>query len=172
MNSLTKFIRNSVIFVFMVGIILLMSACSSKEATLPYDACLFDKAERYLKQDFMDDNATHFPSCDDALPESRCIIIDTTEKYNMAFDTFPQEIDFNNEVLVVYLFTDIYYAFNCDLEKIVNDNEKLIITIKHEMATAGSNGAKPPSTSMPIQRCLVVKLHDCNFSNIEINLIY
>ena len=157
---------------FMSVMALFLSACVPQEKEMPYNAKLFDKAEYMLTNEFLSENETHYPSSEDGLPESRCRIIDNNEEFEYAFASFPEKLDFSHDILVVYSFTDIYYGFECKLSDITESENKLAIIIKHEMAKPSSNGAIPPSTSMPIQRSLVIKLSDCRVDNVKINLIY
>lgn len=158
--------------IFMTVMVLLLSACALQEKELPYSAKLFDKAENLLTDEFISANETHYPFSEDGLPESSCKIITDDYEFTRAFAAFPENLDFSRDKLVVYLFTDIYYGFDCRLYDITENEGSLSIIIKHEMAEPDANGAQPPSTSMPIQRCLVVKLSDCSIDDIKVDLIY
>lgn len=152
-----------------------LCACQDTSDSLlpefPYSAKLFDKAENLLKEEFLVENETHYPSREDGLPDSRCQIINNDDEFSCTIATFPEELNFSQDMLVIYLFTDIYYGFECKLYEIIENEEKLSIVIKHEMAENNA-GLDIPSTSMPIQRCLIVKLSNCSFDNVEIKLIY
>ena len=144
---------------------LLSSACINEEP-LPYDAVLFDKAERWAKEEFLNENQTKYPSTDDNLPRERCFIIDSAEEFDKAFDSFPEEVTFTSDILVIYFFTDIYYGFGCKLQAITEASGEIVIDILHEMAD------ERPSTSMPIQRCLVIKLSNCSYKSIQVEMNY
>ena len=137
-------------------------------------AKLFDKAERYATEQFLLENTTHQPFANDEKPESICKIIDTEEEYELAFSSFPEEVDFSKDVLIVYLFTDIYYGFDCKLQKVTENGGEITIDVLHEMAPRDIFGVAPYSTSSPIQRCLVVKLSDqpCAKASVKISYPY
>lgn len=157
---------------FIVAI--LFCACGFKQDTtlgIMKDAKFFDKTEEYATEYFLSKNKTHKPFENDDLPESICKIIDTQAEYILAFSAFPAEVDFSQDVLIVYCFTDIYYGFACRLQTITENDGEITINILHEMAKKDSLGVTPPSTSVPTQRCLVVKLsnHVCTNVNVKIN---
>lgn len=161
-------------FIPLFVIVLLCSACTpqeNKNETLA-NAKLFDKAENYMKEQYLTENQTHYPFTSDGLPENRCQIIDTEDKFADIFESFPEEPDFSTDILVIYIFTDIYYRFDCKLQDIKENEGDITIVIEHEMAEPEANGAVPPSTSMPIQRCLVVQLSDYSFDNVNVELVY
>ena len=80
-------------------------ACSYERPPerLPYGAVLFDKAERRATEDFLTENRTNSPAEDD------------DDEFDSAFDSFPEEVAFPHDILVVYFFADIYYGFECKL---------------------------------------------------------
>lgn len=159
--------------VALLYICLFVSACAEDSPDpLPYNAVLFDKAERWAQEDFLSENKTHFPSENDNLPLDRCFVIDSDEKFSRAFDSFPEEVAFEQDMLVVYFFTDIYYGFDCKLQTITQNEGEITIDILHEMAEQRPDGARPPSTSMPMQRCLVIKLSGCNYESVQVEMNY
>ena len=50
--------------------------------------------------------------------------------------------------------------------------EKVKLQILHDMAEPSPDGIEPPSTSQPIQRCVVIKLPMFTQEKIEIDIIY
>lgn len=142
--------------------------CSACATPLPYDATLADRAENFMKEEYLAENKTHSWGNNDDLPENICKIIKTEEEYERAFNSFPEETDFTEDVLVLYFFTDIYYGFDCKLQKITNSNGEITVEILHKMANKPWSG----SASMPIQRCLAVKLTACGYTDISVILNY
>lgn len=163
--------RKVISILFLITVILFSFGCAN-EAVLPYNATIFDKAENFMKEDYLADNNTHYPGATDGLPESICKTVESDGEFKNAFASFPEEIDFTKDILVVYFFTDIYYGFGCKLQTVTNDNGEIVINIIHQMAKKEINGARPPSTSAPTQRCLAVKLTDCVYSDIVVKLSY
>lgn len=169
-NQKKETVMKKLIFVlFSALFVLFCSACISE---LPYNATIADKAENFMKEEYLAENKTHCSGSTDTLPDKICKIIQTEEEYAKAFNSFPEETDFKRDILVVYFFTDIYYGFDCKLQKITNDNGEITIEILHRTAKKAPNGSTSPSTSSPTQRCLAVKLTDCDYTDINVNLIY
>lgn len=159
--------------------ILFLTACAPQsniidilEKDLLDYAIFYDSVEGHLHENFLEQNKTHFPFSSDDLPDYRCQIIDTKGKLNRAFDEFPQTINFEQEFLVIYLFTDIYYAFGCELQTIAITRRTITVEILHQMAEKRPDGATPPSTSFPMQRCLAIILPNCSYETVNVNINY
>jgi len=59
MKVFSKFKKHNVILaIFLFAVVLSCSACISG---LPYSAKLFDKAEKWLTEEFLTENKTHYP---------------------------------------------------------------------------------------------------------------
>ncbi|MDE6505571.1 MAG: hypothetical protein K2L42_06870 [Clostridia bacterium] len=134
---------------------------------LPYNAKFYDKAENWFLEKFLADNKTHYPFETDNLPEYRCRIVSTDTDFDNVFKSFPEDNNFSQDILVVYLFTDIYYGFDCELKTISSENNVVTIEILHKMPQGHS-----PETSLPTQRCLIVKLTGCEYEDINVKLSY
>lgn len=154
----------------LVFIILCGAACSNsnnksdKDYTEQYNAVLYDYAEKYCNKSFLQANKTHYPFADDDLPEYRCITIKTEDEFNNAFSSLPHQIDFEHDILVLYIFTDINYGFSCELHTITKTETTLNIRIRHTGPEEDENGCTPPMGSAPTQRCHAVKLTDCEYN--------
>ncbi len=160
------------IFFSMFLAVFALFACGCAPKELPYSAKLFDKAENFMTETYLRENNTHYPSNNDGLPHTRCQVIKTEDDVEGIFETFPEELDFSRDMLVIYIFTDINYAFGCRLDDITVTENEMTIVIGHEMAKRDIWGRRPPSASLPTQRCLVVKLTDCSFNDVKVDLIY
>jgi hypothetical protein len=84
--------------------------CDNGGDNIRYNAVLFDNAREWLHEDFLDENKTYGdwgaletdPFGD--YPAYIIKIIDS-ENFDEIFSSFPYEIDFNNEMLILYAFT-------------------------------------------------------------------
>ncbi len=159
------------IFFSMFLAVFALFACGCAPKELPYSAKLFDKAENFMTETYLRENNTHYPSNNDGLPHTRCQVIKTEDNADGIFETFPEELDFSRDMLVIYIFTDINYGFGCRLEDITENEQEMTIVIRHELAKS-SEGFDVPAASLPTQRCLVVKLTDCSFNDVKVELIY
>ena len=142
------------------------------EEKIQKSAVFFDKAEKWATEEFLANNETHFFGSSDGLPDYLCFSIETDEAFAHAFDEFPQEIDFSQSFIVVYLFTDIYYGFECKLQTITKNKGEVSIEVLHEMAEKEPGKDPPPSTSFPTQRCLVVKMPNCKYTSLKVEIVY
>lgn len=135
-------------------------------------AQLFDRAENFAKENYLKQNKTHYPSNKDGLPEERYQIINSNKKLARAFEPFPQEVDFAQEFLVVYFFTDHNYGYGCQLDTITKNGDEITIEVVHGLGELDENGHPPMTGSAPTQRCLVVKLPNCYYKTVNVNITY
>ena len=95
------------------------------------------------------------------LPEEYEILIRTEEEFEKIFNG-KSNIDFNKEVLVVYVYTSIY-----DKDKTLKDVEidegELSIEFKNK------NKYNVGDASMPLQRVVVFKVKNGNFYSVDID---
>ncbi len=150
-----------------VVILLILGGACSAEREISYSATLIDKAEQYATETFLTENAT-VEYANGRLPQEKCVVIDTREAFENAFVSFPETVNFEQDILVVYFFTDIYYGLGCTLQSVDVENGVLEIELLHEMITRGWAG----SASQPTQRCLVVKLTDCEYESVNVTMEY
>lgn len=142
------------------------------QTDLQKSAVFFDKAEKWATEEFLVENETHFFGIHDGLPDYLCFSIETNNEFTYAFDSFPQEIDFSQYFIIVYFFTDIYYGFDCKLQTITKNKGEVSIEVLHEMAGKEPGKDPPPSTSFPTQRCLVVKMPNCEYTSVKVEMLY
>ena len=155
---------------------LLFVACADDEPDLGQEnlkyASFYDRVEKYAYADFLEENITRKPFDQRDLPFDIVKIIRTESELENAIPTGKIEVDFDSEVLVVYFFTDINYGFDCKLQGLKIADNFLTIYILHGKAKEDNQGVTPPSSSMPIQRCLAIKTSLTNFDTATINMSY
>lgn len=151
--------------------VVMLTACSCRKKDFLFSAKLFDKTESMLTNEFLAKNQTHYPSIEDGLPDNRIHIITNTYDFETAFVSFPENLDFSKDTLVVYFFTDIYYGFDCELDNVVESNNQVTITVTHK-TTQNTTDMDTPSVSAPLLRCLTIKLTSCPQKQINVILNY
>ncbi len=124
-----------------------------------YDAKFVDKSERYMTEEFI--NELGYPG---DFPEDRMLIIDNETEFKRVYKSFPYEMDFTNDILVIYMFVDIQYGFDCELQDMSEAESALTVEILHDL-----EGYKPMG-SEPTHRCWAIKLSDCEQTNIKFRM--
>ena len=116
-----------------------------------YDAKFVDKSERYMTEEFINELGD---PCD--FPEDRMLIIDNQDEFKRVYKSFPYEMDFEQDILFVFMFVDTNYGFECKLQDMYEKGNELIIEFFHDSDKGGS-----ASGSAPTHRCSAVKLTNC-----------
>lgn len=147
-----------------------LGACGSK-----YNAIMYSDTRNWMNEDFFKENLTrgsHYLDDDDIMvadetyPEFVTFIIRTQEEFDSKFTEFPPMIDFEEEMLLVYIFTTTNSG-TCKISKISLDHQTLNIDFKVEK----SKGVSDNLTS-PMQKCLIVKVNKmdiigANFTKVQ-----
>lgn len=175
---MNKRLKHLVLFLSLVIMSTLVLACKptksnpqNKDSGLEF-ATFYDNVEKYAYATYLQDNATKFPFDGSELPFDIVNVIRTQSELDKAIPDGHIEIDFNKEVLVLYLFTDIYMGFNCRLKSINVKGNQLNIVIFHELAEKSAQGTRPPSTSYPTQRCMAIKTTLTDFNSASVAIDY
>ena len=155
-----------------LAIIALFSFGCAKEMpyNVLYDAKFVDKSERYMTEEFLEENRLSFWGEQNDLPKIRTVVIDNEEDFKKAFVSFPYDVDFKQDILVIYMFVDIQYGFDCKLQDMSETKNALTVDILHEIAEPDSDGCIPPCGSAPTHRCWTIKLTDCDQTNIKFKM--
>lgn len=142
-------------------------ACENKENeyTPEYNAVLYDSAVEWIREDFQNENfIKHVGFIDDdsenELPTTRTFLItDNVSFENMFVDDFTGfEIDFDNEMLIVYTFA-IEYVLPAKITKMALMEKTLTINYKINQISGTGSAVRP------FQRWFVVKLDKLDISN-------
>lgn len=164
----------STAIIFLVSIILL-SSCT----TVGRNAVIVDEGITF-KTEWLDNNMTYGAYyenpdydpedeqsertlVDRTSPESRTYVIKDEAALNEIFVACP-EIDFEQEMLLVYCYTSIYPRERI-LESVALDGE--VLTVEFDVKKAKSGVA---DTHMPGRKVLVIKMDRLNIS--QANIIY
>ncbi len=119
------------------------------------------KGAYYKNPDYVEgfDDTSEEYYYDETSPENRTFIIKDQETYNTIFRQNALTVDFDEEMVYLYVFADIYPNRTYYIEKISLE-EKVYIYFRLE-----KNNKK--DASAPYQRCLIVKMVKNDISNVE-----
>lgn len=97
---------------------------------------------------------------DETSPEYRTFIVDDQDTYNTIFKENSLTVDFDKEIVYLYIFADIYPSRNYVIDNILLEEEQVSIYYKLEKDN------KKDATA-PYQRCLIVVMEKTNTSNVK-----
>lgn len=150
--------------------LLVLFACNddgAKDMTAELNAEFYDRATGYMDEEYL----LSQPSTEYLGDETTIVVMDR-EMFSGVFAEFPGEVDFSREMLVVHLFNDIYNGFECRLTGITLQDGALEVSVLHSLAPKTQDGLRPPSTSQPTQRAVVIKLDKVDFSQVTVDMTY
>lgn len=145
-----------------------------------YNAVMYSHAEGWLKQEYMEKNRLRrgnimyfsgeddldptevkYVEVDDNYPDERTIIISSQEEFNKAFRKCNYTVDFEKEIVILYIFSDCntrdYY-----LKKVTLEDKTLNIEYIIEEAPPLSIGSVEP-----YHRCFMVKINKIEFDTVN-----
>lgn len=143
----------------------------------PYNAELFDNAEQWIRDDFLRENRVKafYPNenydendeqseryiYDETAPVSRTFIIADDARFDEIFDKNDFCVDFEKEMLFLYVYPKMYPGRNYSLKKITVKNSKISIFFEIEKKSGVGDAA------MPAQSCLLVKTDKIEIDSAE-----
>lgn len=164
-----------------LGLILLIAfsvfaGCSVKK----YNAEMYSKSKDWVKTSFLEDKkvrGAYYPNpdyvegsdnptekyyYDEVSPKNRTFIIDNQETYDMIFNENALAVDFEKEIVYLFIFADVSPSRYYYIDRISLEEDKVVIYYKLEKKY-------PPvgDATAPFQRCLIVKMKKLNLSNVE-----
>ena len=159
--------------IFTIGLAVLLMLCMSVSligcGKIDHNAIIIADGITY-QEEWLDNNHVYGAygengeeNYDENTPKSRTYIIKTLTELNEVFSEFP-EIDFENEMLIVYCYRTIYIRKQV-LEKVALDGNVLNVEFNVVKGKIGHADASAPS-----RRMLVVKLDKLDIT--EVNVTY
>ena len=152
--------------VFLVMALGLFAGCGNNK----YNAVLYDNAAEWIHEEFLQENLTKgakplesdVPDDDADLPDFKTHIVTDIEKFNAIFKDFTPEVDFEKEMLIVYICTNIYMGSNYKLSSINLSDSILMVKVKRQ-----TTGKVAHAASSPQQRCFVIKMDKNNIVTVN-----
>ena len=158
-----------IMVVIMVTCAMMLIGCNN--GVQKYNAVLYDNAGKSMQEEFLIENLTRdayykgIDTNDSAYPVCFTHIIRSKEEFDKIFTNLPTIINFEKEMVCIYIFTDNYikpYKIN----KVSIDKHVLKIEVK---STDQKPGEMDSVRSW--QRCLVVKIDKLDINSVEFNEI-
>ena len=156
-------------FILTIPIILYSIAGCQKNK---YNAKIYNSAENLFLNSFLEENkvkGAYYKNPDDAdkkyyydetSPAYRTFIVNNLDDYSLAFAGDELEVNFDKEMVLIYIFADIYPNRNYIINNILKEGEKVKIYLKLE-----KNNKK--DATAPYQRVLIVKMEKLDISEAE-----
>ena len=163
--------------ILLTGAIIIMSLVTLTGCNkVRYNAVLFDQAQEWMHEEFLMDNLTRdarevfrwenmeeeplseienerLQEKNAQLPHSRVHIVMDMVRFYEIFEEFPPSIDFENEMLIVFIFTNIYMGCSYNIRNIRLENEVLEVEFTRQGRRRLTHNA-----SAPRQRCFVIRM--------------
>ena len=172
-----KRIKNLAIKIICVGVVLvimtlgLFAGCGNQ---LLYNAVLYSNAKEWMNEEFLKKNLTRgsqyvneegeIVSADgESYLETKTFIIQSNEDFNEIFTEFPPEIDFEKDMILIYIFTTTTGIQPYDIKNVNLDGS----IVKIECKLKRYSGIAKDSLSAPGQRCLVIKMDKLDITSVE-----
>ena len=170
--------RIIVLFMMLILSIVLVGCSKDNDNTILYNAVMvnsgsIDTAQtvNYFKEDFLLENKVsgvryknenYDPTnpeseeyiFDESSPETITYVLDSLDKYEQVFNK-NYEIDYDKEILILYLFADTNCTYSLDSVELNNDNLKITYKSKINVTTA------------PERTFILIKMDKVEFENIE-----
>lgn len=152
----------------------LFMGCSNNNK---YNAVLYSNATEWIDETFLNDNRVKAYYLNEnyidsqsnpndkyiygtTSPSSRVFTVSDEVEYNRIFSNSPLNINFEHEMVILYIFSDVYPAREYRLKKIEVNGE--VLTVKTELEQKNVDDA-----TMPYQRCIVVKMNKVEINEVK-----
>ena len=97
-------------------------------------------------------------------PSSRTFIISNKDEFNRIFSKTQIDVDFEKEIVILYIFSDMNPNRNYNLKEIKRQNTNLTVQIELEKSEIDDS-------TMLYQRCLVLKMRKVDIDCVEFEKI-
>ena len=163
------------------AIVILLCLSVLSGCYVKYNAVMYSRVEKWIDEDFLrenrvkayylndeydeDDDSDDAPEkyiYDENSPRSRSFIITEEAEFKSIFTDCPISVDFDKEMVLLYIFGNIYPYREYYLKKTSLEDKTLNIYVKLENKNVCD-------TTMPFQRCMMVKLDKLDIT--EVNFI-
>jgi len=153
--------------IMLVAITIMAITLVACKKEIPYNAMIYDDAGEWMHEEFLLDNLTQgvlhgdVYLDDDSYPKNINHLLRSEEEFNAVFSQFSSEIDFDDSMVCIFIFT-CNYTRPYEISKISMNNQVLKIEVK-SIKPKGVVGDAVPSW----QRCLVVVMDKLEITSLE-----
>lgn len=157
-----------------IMILFLLTGCTITK----YNAIMYSQANDWILESFLEENKVcnayyknpnYIQNSNDTSdeyyydktsPNDRTFVIDNCDTYSAIFKANALTVNFDKEIIYLYIFADFYPNRNYVIDNILLEKEKINVYFKLE------NGDKKDATA-PYQRCLIVVMEKTDTSSVE-----
>ncbi len=166
--------KNKVIGLFLlIAFIWILCGCEGEK----YNALIHNQAEKWISEDFLNENRVKAfyinetyiegesePSSkyiyDESAPSFRTFFITQQMEFIQIFSKYNEYIDFENNMVLLYIFSDVNPGRDYYIKNIKYENQVLTIHIKLE-------NKKSNDSTAPYQRCLMIEIEKLEIDSIN-----
>ena len=154
-----------------VALVIAVSICGcGNNSAAKYNAVMYSDTIRWFNEDFLKENMTFGASFngeyfgDKSLPKSRTFVIKEQSEFNGIFTEFPPEVNFEKEMLLIYIFTiDAVLSYNIMSVKL----DGSVIKLEYKLKDQGDK----LTGFAPGPWCLIVKMDKLEITGAEFTRI-
>jgi len=162
-----KKILGIAVAIVMLFAVLALGGCNNEGGNMNYNAILHHDAGEWMREDFLSANLTRGVFTDgkyhgDDYPNSRIFIVRDSNSFNETFTSFPPEVNFENEMLILYAFTCSHGGWPFQLRNINANEQVLNVRYRMKRVTHGINNASQPWT-----RWFVIRMDKLDITEVE-----
>lgn len=166
--------KNKVIGLFIfIAFICFLSGCNDNK----YNAVMYNHVEKWISEDFLKENRVKAyylnenyiegesdPSSkyiyDETSPSFRTFIITQKDEFVKIFSKYDGDFDFENEIVLLYIFSDVNPNRDYHIKKVNYQNQVLTIQMQLQNKTSHDSTA-------PYQRCIMIKIEKLEIDSIN-----
>jgi len=171
--------KKIICFLFAFTMLFALCSCDGYYENLyepPYNAIMYSKHNSWINPSFLADNKVsgafykneNYNEDDSSnkyyeditSPKSRTFIIKEQETFDLIFSETDLEVNFDEEIIVLYIFADSEGYLKYYITNILMEEPK--VTIYYKLERSDKKGA-----TQPYQRCLIVKMDKVNVEEVE-----
>lgn len=172
MKSLTKVI--CLVSALMCGVmfgLFALTACGK----IAYNAVLYSHAQEWVDEEFLKENrvCAYYPNDDyiegendyiyvDDAPSELTFVITEQAEFDEIFTKYMSSVDFNNQLVILYILSDVYALRDYQLKDIKLEND--VLEFYYELERKKNN---IQDASMPYPRCFMLIMDKVNFSDVR-----
>ena len=135
-----------------------------------YNAEIYDNAQTFLTEEYSQKNEIriYYDQQDENLPETITKVVADKATFDKAFESFPQEVDFDKKVVILYFYRDIYWGRSCRIKYMKEQDGKLEISVNQK--TEGCFFRKDGTP--PKKRCLAIVMDKTEIDTVDFIINY
>ena len=160
----------AILVVAAIGVGVGLGIWTDNRHTIPYHAVIYNDAEQWMKEDFLKENITanaflyydeetsSIITADSSYTRNYTHLVTDKSRFEEIFNHFPQDVDFETEMLIIYISTSVNKRERFIKNLSVDDN---VLNLSFY-----SKDTNDFDSVQPYQRCLVVKMDKISIQSV------